>query len=63
MSKEVAQEVMTAKDLCQLLQISVVSLRRRRKEEGFPKPFGLGRSIRWLRSDIDKWLKSITEKS
>lgn len=52
-------EVLTAHDVATLLKCSprVVSEQAEKKWEGFPKARRVGRLKRWLRSEIEAWLK------
>lgn len=48
---------LSQKDICTLLQISLSTLWRLRKETGFPAPIRIGRGVRWGRESIDAWLE------
>ena len=47
--------------LAALLKIDVRTLRRVRKEPGFPEPLMFGRKPRWRRHVIDAWLAERSE--
>lgn len=48
--------LLTAADVAALLQIDVRTLRRMRHERSFPRPTRVGRSLRWKRSLVERWL-------
>lgn len=51
-------ELLTTKNLRELLQCSQQSLWRKRKQDNFPKPVqALLPSLRWRKTDIEAWLK------
>ena len=43
--------------LAELLDVSLATLDRLRASEDFPQPIRVGRSVRWLPSDIESWLR------
>jgi excisionase family DNA binding protein len=49
--------LLTAAEVAALLQVDVRTLRRMRHERTFPRPTRLGRSLRWKRSLVERWLE------
>ena len=45
----------TTKEVADLLQVSERHVSNLSKKEEFPKPIRLGRSVRYLPSDVSKW--------
>jgi predicted DNA-binding transcriptional regulator AlpA len=52
---------MSEKQVCAELQISRVGLWKWRRAGRFPQPMRLGRSLRWYRADVAKFLKRTLE--
>jgi predicted DNA-binding transcriptional regulator AlpA len=51
-----APGVYTKKELARLLQVSERQCEHLRKRKLIPEPFHIGRSVRWCRSVVDRWL-------
>jgi len=49
-------ETLNAKELAELLGIHVRSIYRRKLDGSLPEPVQVGRSVRWRKSDVDRWL-------
>jgi excisionase family DNA binding protein len=49
--------LLTAAEVAALLQVDVRTLRRMRHERSFPRPTRLGRSLRWKRSLVERFLE------
>ena len=49
--------LLTAAEVAALLQVNVRTLRRMRHERTFPRPTRMGRSLRWKRSLVERWLE------
>ncbi len=49
--------LLTAAEVAELLQIDVRTLRRMRHERTFPRATRMGRSLRWKRSLVERWLE------
>ena len=49
--------LLTASEVAALLQVDVRTLRRMRHERAFPRPARVGRSLRWKRSVVERWLE------
>lgn len=47
------QQKATAQEFCEKYQIGRTTFWRFQKMEGFPKPFRLGRAVRWDVDDVD----------
>ena len=57
-------ELVTARQVCQKLQIHRATLDRWRSGQGFPRPVRIGRrAIRWRLGDIERWLAERAEAS
>ena len=52
------KEILTGKEVQQLLDISRTTLWKLRKERGFPST-RVGRGYRYLRSEVMAWLKEL----
>jgi len=50
------QQLLTAEQLAQLLQMSLRSIRRKASDGELPPPIRLGRLTRWRRDVIESWL-------
>jgi predicted DNA-binding transcriptional regulator AlpA len=48
--------LMTARELAQNLCVDTRTLRRWRAAGLVPEPIQFGRSVRWRRSEIEKWI-------
>lgn len=48
--------VYTKRELARLLQISERQIEHLRKRQEIPQPFHIGRSVRWCRAVVDRWL-------
>jgi predicted DNA-binding transcriptional regulator AlpA len=48
--------LLTAKDLAELLGVSLRSVWRRKNDGTLPKPIQIGRMVRWHRQTIETWL-------
>ena len=48
--------LLTAKDLAELLGVSLRSVWRRISDGTVPKPVRIGRLVRWHRQTIEQWL-------
>lgn len=49
-------ELLTVAELATLLRVNRRTLRELRHEKGFPRAITVGRSPRWKRTSIDRWL-------
>lgn len=49
--------LMSARDLGEVLRISVRSVWRLNASGKLPRPVRIGRSVRWRRCDIDRWIE------
>ena len=53
-------QLITAKDVCKILNISIPTLYRWRKANKFPKPIKIEKNnngkILWIESNIEKWI-------
>lgn len=54
--------VVSVKELACLLNASVRHIWRLSASGSLPKPIHLGKSVRWLRSEIEAWLEAGTPK-
>lgn len=48
---------LTAEQLAQLLQVSKRTVWRMRSASQIPQPYQIGGNVRWLREDIENWLR------
>ena len=48
--------LLTAKELAELLGVSLRSIWRRKNDGTLPKPVRLGRIVRWHRQSVERWL-------
>lgn len=53
-----ASSMLTAKDLAKMLGINLRSVWRRKADGTLPQPVQLGRSVRWVRKEVERWLAS-----
>jgi predicted DNA-binding transcriptional regulator AlpA len=54
-------ELLGPRDICRLLGVSAVTLRRMTREHTFPAPLRLSqRMLRWSRQVVDRWLADPT---
>jgi excisionase family DNA binding protein len=53
---EPADQLLTVKELAELLQVPVPTIHNWRYRRQGPKGFRVGRHIRFLKSDVDSWL-------
>lgn len=51
-----AAQLLTVADLAHLLQVSVRTVWRMRREAAIPAPLRIRGAVRWHRHDIDHWL-------
>lgn len=57
-------ELLTLKELCELLQCSQQSIWRKRKKGKFPSPVeSMLPTLRWRKTVIEHWLKGDTNES
>ncbi|MBL8802945.1 MAG: helix-turn-helix domain-containing protein [Planctomycetes bacterium] len=50
------QQLLTAAEVAKLLRVDVRTLRLMRHERSFPRPTRVGRSLRWRRGAIERWI-------
>jgi excisionase family DNA binding protein len=50
--------VLTAEQLASLLQIDLRTLRQLRRAGEAPREFSVGRSPRWRRADVERWMET-----
>ncbi len=50
------QQLLTADEVAALLRVDVRTLRLMRHERSFPRPTRVGRSLRWRRSAVERWI-------
>ena len=55
-------EYLTEADVAELLKVSVGTLRRWRREGTGPPSLRLGRGVRYLRAEVDRWAKRQRER-
>jgi predicted DNA-binding transcriptional regulator AlpA len=48
--------MLTANDLAEMLGIDLRSVWRRKADGTLPQPVQLGRSVRWMRKEVEQWL-------
>lgn len=48
--------MLTANEVAALLRVDVRTLRVMRHERSFPRPTRVGRSLRWRRGAIERWI-------
>lgn len=53
---EPESETLNAKELADLLGVHVRSIYRRKLDGSLPEPVQVGRSVRWCKSEVDRWL-------
>ena len=53
---EPGDQLLTVKELAELLQVPVPTIHNWRYRRQGPKGFRVGRHIRFLKSDVDSWL-------
>jgi excisionase family DNA binding protein len=56
-----AAELLTAREVAELLRVSVSTLERLTRAGDGPPSVKFGRSRRWLRRDVDQWLEDHRE--
>ena len=56
--QRVGEEVYSAEDVCSFAKISYDSFQRYRREERGPPEIAIGKSVRYLKSDVVEWLKA-----
>jgi excisionase family DNA binding protein len=49
-------QLLTADEVAALLRVDVRTLRTMRHERAFPRPTRVGRSLRWKRSAVERWI-------
>ncbi len=49
-------QLLTADEVAKLLRVNVRTLRLMRHERSFPRPTRVGRSLRWRRSAVERWV-------
>lgn len=54
-----SSELLNVKDLAKLLSMSVRTVWRLRSAGCLPKPIRIGRSVRWDRADIERWVDEL----
>jgi len=54
---EVTSELLTVKDLAAALRLGKRTIWRMVSTGALPKPIRLGRSVRWRRATIERWLE------
>ena len=59
--KEPDNQLLTVKELAELLQVPVPTIHNWRYRRQGPKGFRVGRHIRFLKSDVESWLASQRE--
>ncbi len=53
------EQLLTLKEVCELVAMSPSTVRRRIEDAGFPPGIMVGpRARRWLRSEIEAWIES-----
>jgi predicted DNA-binding transcriptional regulator AlpA len=63
MKTQLPVPVVTGKQLCEILDISMATLGRWRKTGAIPQPVRCGRRLlRWRLAEIEKWLEQQTEQ-
>lgn len=55
--------LLTIHDLAALLQMSVMSVRRRWADGTLPPPHRIGKLVRWHPATIDAWLATTTDSA
>lgn len=50
------QQLLTADEVARLLRVDQRTLRTMRHERKFPRPISVGRSLRWRRSAVERWI-------
>ncbi|MBL8800504.1 MAG: helix-turn-helix domain-containing protein [Planctomycetes bacterium] len=50
------QQLLTAEEVAKLLRVDQRTLRTMRHERSFPRPTRVGRSLRWRRSAVERWI-------
>lgn len=53
---EGSSTMLTASDLAEMLGIDLRSVWRRKADGTLPRPVQLGRSVRWVRKEVEQWL-------
>jgi len=53
---EGSSTMLTASDLAEMLGIDLRSIWRRKADGTLPQPVQLGRSVRWVRKEVEQWL-------
>ena len=51
-------QLLTTSDVMEWLSVRRSTLRRLRLEEGFPVPLKVGATNRWVKHEVDAWLKA-----
>ena len=51
-------DILGMKELTGVLEVSVNTVKRLIREENFPEPIKVGKSLRWFRDDVLKWLRN-----
>lgn len=59
------EQLLRKKDVCQLVGLSVSTIRRLEIEGVFPKrrQIGNGRAVRWLASEVEEFMKTRSQKA
>jgi excisionase family DNA binding protein len=50
--------IYTPKEVARMFSVNVETIYRWAKNEVIPKPFRVGRQLRWHGSDLDDWIES-----
>lgn len=58
-----SEQLLTVKDVAQLLKVSVPTIYRLIKNDGFPPPLKVGHSSRWSREVVIKYLMQAHSES
>jgi predicted DNA-binding transcriptional regulator AlpA len=59
---EKIEELMTLKDVMQLVKLSRSTITRMLKAGKFPKPLEFSRKLYWKREQLDDFLKNLNER-
>jgi len=56
--KALSEDFISRDDLCKDLNIGKVTLWNWRKDPSFPKPFKIGKTLLWKKSEIESYIES-----
>jgi predicted DNA-binding transcriptional regulator AlpA len=59
-SEERSCKLLTGDDVRALTELANTSLYERIRDGSFPKPLKIGRSSRWLLSEVEAWVRRLT---